>query len=211
MPSLKLQYLPMHGRAEAIKMYMHFCDLDFQDDILEFDVFARTKDAKMLPYDQVPVLYVDEEPIAQTGSILRYLSRISGRDGEDPVRAAQADSAFEAAQEMPMAQIYVAVNLMEETEVRESAKAFQDCLPEYLINWSKVLGNHKFFHGDTPGYADFFIWSLLDIGRQLVSLQELLKDHTNLRTWSAAVKKLPAVAMVLSKRTKVRDLSRFKL
>lgn len=177
---------------------MHFCDLDFQDDVLEFDVFARTKDAKMLPYDQVrhaqqphfprsgssnrvgarhtdksmccmrsflvycchrsqakgshgcmqvPVLYVDEVPIAQTGSILRYLSRISGRDGEDPVRAAQADSAFEAAQEMPMAQIYVAVNLMEETEVRESAKAFQDCLPEYLINWSKVLGNQKFFHG----------------------------------------------------------------
>lgn len=34
-------------------MYMHFCDLDFQDDVLEFDVFARTKDAKMLPYDQV--------------------------------------------------------------------------------------------------------------------------------------------------------------
>jgi len=60
---------------------------------------------------------------------------------------AQADSAFEAAQEMPMAQVYVAVNLMEETEVRESAKAFRDCLPEYLFNWSKVLGAHKFFHG----------------------------------------------------------------
>lgn len=96
---------------------------------------------------QVPVLFVDEKPIAQTGSILRYISRISGRDGKDAVRWGQADSAFEAAQEMPMAQIYVAVNLMEETEVRESAKAFHDCLPTYLHNWSKVLGSDVFFHG----------------------------------------------------------------
>lgn len=65
--------------------------------------------------------------------------------------------------------------------------------------------------GENPGYADFFIWSLLDIGRQLVPLQELLKDLANLRTWSTTVKKLPAVAVVLSKRPKVRDLSRFKL
>lgn len=70
----------------------------------------------------------------------------------------------------------------------------------------------SWFHaGDEPGYADFFIWSLLDIGRQLVPLPEMMKDHQNLRTWSAAVKKLPAVALVLSRRPKIRDLSRFKL
>lgn len=53
MPKLKLQYLPMHGRAEAIRMFLHYCELDFDDEILEFDVFARKKDAKLLPYDQV--------------------------------------------------------------------------------------------------------------------------------------------------------------
>eukprot|EP00892_Ulva_mutabilis_P008569 jgi/Ulvmu1/6084/UM027_0062.1 len=211
MPQLTLQYLPMHGRAEAIRMFLHYCGLDFKDDVLEYDVFARKKDAKMLPFDQVPVLYVDGLPIAQTGSILRYLSRISSNAIEDPVRAALADSAFEAAQEMPMAQVYVAVNLMEETELRESAKAFLECLPEYLVNWSKILGDQKYFHGDAPGYADFFIWSLLDIGRQLVPLPELMKGHATLRAWSTAVKKLPAVATVLSNRPKIRDLSKFKL
>jgi len=53
MPQLSLQYLPMHGRAEAIRMFLHYCDLEFHDEILEFDIFARKKDAKALPFDQV--------------------------------------------------------------------------------------------------------------------------------------------------------------
>lgn len=117
---------------------------------------------------QVPVLYVDGLPIAQTGSILRYLCRISGNDAEDPIRGALADSAFEAAQEMPMAQVYVAVNLMEETEVRESAKAFLECLPEYLINWSKILAEETYFHGA-------FVCEAL--GKQRVDTVQVCVEH----------------------------------
>jgi glutathione S-transferase len=98
---------------------------------------------------QVPVLFSDDRPISQTGSILRYISHIGGKDVQDAVLAAQADSAFEAAQEMPMAQVYVAVNLMEEAELRESAKVFREALPQYLTNWSKLLGSKHFFHGET--------------------------------------------------------------
>lgn len=95
---------------------------------------------------------VDERPIAQTGSILRYIDSLAGSNSEDHVTAAQADAAFEAAQEMPMAQIYVAVNLMEEAEAKETARAFKAALPQYLAHWAGNLGNKPFFHGKFLSY-----------------------------------------------------------
>lgn len=46
-----------------------------------------------------------------------------------------------------MAQIYVAVNLMEEPEGKETARAFKAALPRYLAHWAGNLGSKKFFHG----------------------------------------------------------------
>jgi glutathione S-transferase len=208
---------------------------------------------------QLPVLLVDNQPIAQTGSILRYIDKLTAQTDKDDFTSAQADSAFEAAQEMPMAQIYVAVNLMEEAEAKETARAFKAALPQYLANWTKVLGSKQFFHGKfplpasldnsnvgctqetwmlvrvqlveyahrnaqmyiillkqysrcaglAPGYADFFIWALLDTAKGFVP--DMFKDHTNLKTWSTRVKELPAVANYISTRPKVRDVSKWKV
>lgn len=199
---------------------------------------------------QLPVLLVDDRPIAQTGSILRYIDKLSGANIEDEITAAQADSAFEAAQEMPMAQIYVAVNLMEEPEAKEAARAFKAALPKYLEHWSGNLGARKFFHGklrnvilieelgapcwdvisidylladealrnvklairragQAPGYADFYIWALLDTAKGFVP--EAFKDHSSLKQWSARVKGLPAVTKYLSTRPRVRDVSKWKI
>ena len=96
---------------------------------------------------QLPVLETDGQKIAQTGSILRYISRLTRKDGPDPIRAARADSAFEAAQEMPMSQIYVAVNLMEQDRAVQTAAKFNKALPAYLRNWARLLEDMPFFHG----------------------------------------------------------------
>jgi hypothetical protein len=215
-PKLKLQYLPMQGRAEGIRMYMKHCGLEFEDEVLEFDAFARVKESHQLPFDQVctsglctehvsaskehaahkakcgrkfissvacgdlsaaihawkhaclpstttqvPVLLVGDRPIAQTGSILRYIYQIAGRPEKDPVLLAQADSAFEAAQEMPMSQIYVAVNLMEEAEAKDVARSFKAALTQYLRNWTKLLGQNSFFHGGQHALTHFLVLPLV--------------------------------------------------
>jgi hypothetical protein len=96
---------------------------------------------------QLPVLEVEGEHIAQMGSILRYISRMCRKDGPDPIQAARADSAFEAAQEISMTQVYVAVNLMEEDQAKQTALKFKAALPRYLKNWSKILDGTAYFHG----------------------------------------------------------------
>jgi microcystin degradation protein MlrC len=115
--------------------------VDLAEDMLEGTSLCMTSDVP-----QLPVLEVDGQKISQSGSILRLICRLAGKDGDDPILAARADSAFEAAQEMAMAQIYVAVNLMEEAQAKEVASKFKSKLPRYLENWSKLLED-PYFHG----------------------------------------------------------------
>jgi glutathione S-transferase len=95
---------------------------------------------------QLPVLHVDQHVLAQTGSIMRFIADISGKANHS-IKGAQADSAFEAAQETNMTQIYVAVNLMEEEVAKAVAAKFKGQLPKYLTHWSRLLMDDKFFHG----------------------------------------------------------------
>lgn len=50
---LKLQYLPIQGRAEGIRMLLMHSNIEFEDTVLEFDVFARAKTSGDLPFGQV--------------------------------------------------------------------------------------------------------------------------------------------------------------
>jgi hypothetical protein len=50
---LKLQYLPIQGRAEGIRMLLRHSNIEFEDAVLEFDVFARAKESGVLPFGQV--------------------------------------------------------------------------------------------------------------------------------------------------------------
>lgn len=93
------------------------------------------------------MLEVDGVKVAQTGSILRYISRASGKDAVNPLNAARADSAFEATQAIALSQIFVAVNLMEEAQARAAAAKFKAALPQSLKNWHRLLGDAAFFHG----------------------------------------------------------------
>lgn len=50
---LKLQYLPVQGRAEGIRLFLLHSGIEFEDAVLEFDVFARAKETQSLPFGQV--------------------------------------------------------------------------------------------------------------------------------------------------------------
>lgn len=71
MPALKLQYLPIQGRAEGIRMFLLHSGIEYEDAVLEFDVFARAKECGALPFGQV----------RPSGAKPQVLYRINHTDG----------------------------------------------------------------------------------------------------------------------------------
>lgn len=80
--------------------------------------------------------------------------------------------------------------------------------PAFVINMN-IVHHCRVYAGAVPGYADFFIWALLDTAKGFVP--DMFKDQAILKQWSARVKGLPAVTNYLANRPRVRDVSKWKL
>ncbi|RLN49407.1 hypothetical protein BBJ28_00026707 [Nothophytophthora sp. Chile5] len=75
-PKLKLTYASMPGRAEPIRLAFFIGGVEFEDERLSFEDLAKL--FPTLPFNQIPVLEVDGEVVAQSGAILRYAGSLAG-------------------------------------------------------------------------------------------------------------------------------------
>ena len=103
--------------------------------------------------------------ILPSGSINRYVARLVNKPGfipEDPVTAAQADALHETAQDIY--RIMGVVNAFKgEQWIQEKEEYFTKTLPPKLPALVKMLGDQSFFCGDVPTYADFALYTIMDL------------------------------------------------
>jgi glutathione S-transferase len=94
MPSYKLYYFQARGRAEASRIALAYGGIAFEDKRLPGPaLFGGRADGSIpAPFNQFPVLDVDGTPIAQSATILRYVSKLSGLYPTDAIQAAIAES-----------------------------------------------------------------------------------------------------------------------
>lgn len=86
----KLTYFDIKGLAQAVRDTFTYAELDFDDERLTFDEFKERKDT--LPYGQLPVLEIaDDLVLAQSKTILRFVSKMAHTYPRDPVHAAIID------------------------------------------------------------------------------------------------------------------------
>ncbi|KAK1948359.1 Glutathione S-transferase 1 [Phytophthora citrophthora] len=98
-PKLKLTYFPFAGRAEPIRLAFFIGGIDFEDERMSFEEYAKVK--SNLPYSQLPVLEVDGEPVAQSLAILRYAGTLAGLyPTTDTLAAVHVDEIFNLIDEM---------------------------------------------------------------------------------------------------------------
>ncbi|TYZ67611.1 hypothetical protein PybrP1_007147 [[Pythium] brassicae (nom. inval.)] len=92
-PRLKLAYFAFGGRAEAIRLALAIGGIPFEDERLSMNEFASRKAS--LPFNQLPVLEVDGDVIAQSLAILRYIGIWAGLyPTSDLVAAFRIDEIF---------------------------------------------------------------------------------------------------------------------
>jgi len=202
-PKLDLIYFDVRARAECARMTLAYGGIpyNFTDTQGYFGCdFMTAKTSGKLPWGQLPLLAVDGKLISQSGSINRYLASLVTKPDfipKDPVKAALADALHETAQDL--FRIMPIVNLWTEEKWREEKEEyFTKTLPSKLPALVKMLGSQKYFCGDAPTYADFALFTIMD----LVRLVEpgVVSQHSNIGAWMASVEQLPGVKEYLESR-----------
>jgi prostaglandin-H2 D-isomerase / glutathione transferase len=99
MAKLKLTYFKFHGgRGEPARLALSIGGVDFEDERIAFDEFARRKSE--FPFGAVPILQVDGRVVSQSNGINRYVGKLAGLYPSDPFEAALCDEAMDAVEDI---------------------------------------------------------------------------------------------------------------
>jgi len=89
---LELAYWYGGGRGIPIRLACALGNVTYRDLYIKGEAFKKAKADGLIPYGQMPVLFVDGAPIAQSLSILRYIGKIGGLyPTDDILKAAKVD------------------------------------------------------------------------------------------------------------------------
>ena len=91
MPSYKLYYFNLRGRAELVRLIFAYAGVEYEDVRFDRNTEWPTIYKNKMPFGQCPVLEVDGKMLAQSNTIGRYLARKFGLAGKDEWEQAQVD------------------------------------------------------------------------------------------------------------------------
>jgi len=97
---MRLQYFPISGRAEPIRLALTLGNFEFHDQRISGPEWEGNW-KKLTPYGQMPVLHIGSRKIAQTKAILRLVGKMVKHEGKllypkDPLLAAKVDEIIDA-------------------------------------------------------------------------------------------------------------------
>ncbi|XP_052575137.1 hematopoietic prostaglandin D synthase isoform X2 [Peromyscus californicus insignis] len=90
MPSYKLIYFNMRGRAEIIRYIFAYLDIKYEDHRIEQADWPKIKPT--LPFGKIPVLEVGGLTLHQSLAIARYLTKNTDLAGKTELEQCQADA-----------------------------------------------------------------------------------------------------------------------
>ena len=101
MPKYKLTYFDFDGgRGEPARIAFHAGGISFEDDRLSFVEFSKVRAST--PFNSLPVLWIDGEPVSQSNAINRYVGKLAGLYPQDPLQALYCDEAMDASEDLGM-------------------------------------------------------------------------------------------------------------
>lgn len=203
MPNLKLVYFPsLRARAEAIRMCLHHAKIAYQELTVEeyFGTSWGKETKQSLPFGQLPLLVIDDEPLAQSGSIVRFIASMETNTRNlkpvgDILLQAKCDALFEAAQELAV--VNRLVNRETGVQFESKKEEYMNAFPSKLKNLEKQFQG-PFFLGDEPYYCDFALYHQLDLTR-LVEPRSL-SESPQIESFLKAIENLPEVGKYLQSR-----------
>ncbi|MCS5634002.1 MAG: glutathione S-transferase family protein, partial [Candidatus Marinimicrobia bacterium] len=167
---LKIVYLDLpFWRAEVARLALFIADVKFDDlriNSAEFSYLqenGKLMDGTLIPFNQLPVLVINGQSIAQTGGIARICGKLSGMYPEDMIEAGKVDQIIDTVTD---------INELLNPSMRENdpikkrvmrAELANKDLPNYFGYLEDILNanNSNWFVGGKMSVADIAVWGLL--------------------------------------------------
>ena len=204
---IKLIYFKMRALAEAPQMLMRCYNIDYEY-VMSWDHFEdQWSNVKPnIPFKQLPILELDDGTrIGQSVAILNYIEAIARISIADPVKAAEASSILQSAQEL-FAPLNPAVNFAVGDDFETKRLAMRPDLESRFSDLERYLDKYdgKYFIDETPRAAGFALFHHLNLSTKLDP--DLLSSFPRLLQFIADVESVKAILEYLQTRPELVDV-----
>jgi len=190
-PAGTLFYFGVRGRAEPIRLIMHYAGVSYNMHTVASSDWAEMKPT-MGPGQCMPAWQPDGEAIFNESlDIAKWVARESGKKTLRPDDA-KASKLFEMTMSGPLFEVGLLLNLQPKDDALKAAPAkVQECL-DILKKTAEADLEGPFFGGAEPHIGDFGVWACVDL---LATLDggALDKLGAKWQAWYAAVAALKGV------------------
>ncbi|WAR25197.1 HPGDS-like protein [Mya arenaria] len=189
MPSYKLTYFNVRGRAELARYLFLAAGRDFEDYRIQREDWPELK--PKTTFGQLPILEVDGEQLAQSNAIARYLAREFDMAGENSWEQALCDQTLELIND-----------LIKELVAAELQKnAGEVVFPKFLGIFESMLAkNGKYLVGSGLTVADLALYAVFDTPLQ--NVPNMMDKTPKLKAHRAMIEAIPKINEYISKREK---------
>ncbi|KAJ1519595.1 hypothetical protein ONE63_004870 [Megalurothrips usitatus] len=160
MPSYKLTYFPIRGRAEHLRVLFAYAKVDYVDNRIPKEEWEKLKPTT--PFGQLPVLEIDGVQVEQSIALARHLAKQFGLDGKDDLERLQAD-VFVAHLEDLRASFTPLLKEQDPEKKKEIlAKLQAEVFPSFFEKLEKRVAKNGFSAGKSILWSDIVLATFLE-------------------------------------------------
>ena len=205
---LDLVYFKMRAFAEPAQLLLSYGKLEYNY-YMAWDYYGKSWEElkATVPFGQLPLLVVnDNKRIWQSGSIVRYIANLIGKNPKEPEELAEVDALFESSQEL-WQPLNMTINFLSGDAYQKNSKLIIDAFRPKLSYFNRIIdsSNGPFFYGKDPYYCDFGVYhqfsflSLLD--------ESLFSESPRIIKFMKEVEGLPGIKEYLDNRPELIGVS----
>ncbi len=190
----KLHYFKGRGRAETTRWMLAVNQIAFENVAIETpEALAALRASGKLPFDQMPLLELDELNLSQSSAMVRYLARQGDLYGDDDAEALWCDMIAGAAADFAETAIQAAFQPSAEIAIRSMQARFAKFGPRFEARLASNGGD--FCVGKRLSFADVVLTEALTSYLEL--LPGLLSDMSRLKGLQSRVLEQEGIASYL--------------
>ena len=158
---LDLIYFKMRAFAEPAQLLLSYGNLEYKYH-MAWDYYNKSWDElkETIPFGQLPLLVVNDEiKIWQSGSIVRYISNLIGKNPRNTEELGKVDALFESSQEL-LQPLNMTINFLSGEAYEKNKELVLGSFIPKLSYFNRIIetSGGPFFYGSEPFYCDFGVY-----------------------------------------------------